>query len=75
MANNENLKKGKDTHFATNTSEEQARIAKEGGIASGEAKRASKLFKEAMTDILDLPITPAMLEMIQKAFNVGKGVN
>ncbi len=44
----ENLKKGKATQFRTG--EEQARIAKMGGIASGEARRQLKTFRELDTE-------------------------
>ena len=56
MANNENLKKGKDTHFATNTSEEQAKIAKAGGIASGKVKRKNKSYQEIFDLLQNSPL-------------------
>lgn len=42
--NDENLKNGKDTQFQTG--EEQAKIARKGGIASGEARRRKRTLRE-----------------------------
>ena len=46
MANNENLLKGKDTQFKSG--EKAARSGRNGGIASGVAKREKKLIKETL---------------------------
>lgn len=48
MANEENLKKGEATRFRTG--EEQVKIAKKGGIASGEARREKKLIKDRILE-------------------------
>ena len=48
MANIENLKKGKATQFQTG--EEQVKIARKGGIASGEARREKKLIKDRILE-------------------------
>ena len=48
MANNENLKKGKATQFRTG--EEQAKIASEGGKASGRARNLKARLKEWAED-------------------------
>ena len=51
--NDENLLKGKNTQFQTG--EKQARIAREGGIASGKAKRERKAVKTAILDAIYSP--------------------
>ena len=48
MANEQNLLKGKATQFKTG--EEQAKIARKGGIASGKAKRERKLIKDRILE-------------------------
>lgn len=48
MANEQNLLKGKATQFKTG--EEQAEIARKGGIASGKAKRERKLIKDRILE-------------------------
>jgi hypothetical protein len=48
MANEENLKKGKATQFRTG--EEQAEIARQGGIASGKARNLKARLKEWAED-------------------------
>ena len=50
MANPENLKKGKATQFRTG--EEQVRIAKKGGKASGIARNEKKLLRELLSEML-----------------------
>lgn len=50
-AQDDNLKKGKATQFKRG--EKQARIARKGGIASGEAKRKKKLLKECLDELLE----------------------
>lgn len=50
----ENLKNGKKTQFQTG--EQQAKIARQGGIASGEARRKKKTLKELAQTIGDTPI-------------------
>lgn len=48
MANNDNLKKGKATQFQTG--DEQVKIARKGGIASGKARRENKLIKDRILE-------------------------
>lgn len=50
----ENLKKGKATQFKTG--EEQAKIARKGGIASGESRRRAKTMREIALAIHAAPI-------------------
>lgn len=45
---------GKDTQFQTG--EEQAKIARKGGIASGEAKREKKEFRELLAMVDAMPM-------------------
>lgn len=59
MANEKNLEKGKATQFRTG--EEQARIAKIGGIASGAARRRKKSMREAADLFLSLPVSDQKL--------------
>lgn len=48
MANEQNLKKGIATQFQTG--EEQVKIARKGGIKSGEARREKRLLKDAILE-------------------------
>lgn len=48
MANEQNLKKGKG--FDSRTTEEQRKIARMGGKASGEARREKKLIKDRILE-------------------------
>ena len=48
MANDENLKKGVATQFQTG--EEQVKIARKGGIKSGEVRREKRLLKDAILE-------------------------
>ena len=49
MANEENLKKGKATQFRAG--EEQAKVARQGGIASGKARRRKGAAKRILSQI------------------------
>ena len=61
----ENLKKGKATQFKAG--EEQANIAKQGGIASGEARRKKKAFAQEFSDILEMKVkSPAIGGNLEK---------
>ncbi len=51
MPNQENLEKGKDTQFQTG--EEQVKTAREGGIASGEARRKKRDIRLALEMLLE----------------------
>lgn len=54
MANEKNLEKGKATRFRAG--EEQAEVARQGGIASGVARRRKRALKEAAELYLSLPL-------------------
>lgn len=62
MPNEKNLENGKLTQFRTG--EEQAKIAKKGGVASGEARRRKRTLKAATKALLETPIKSK--EMRQK---------
>lgn len=66
MANEQNLKKGKATQFKAG--EEQAKIARKGGIASGEAKRRNKSLSELAKLIAN---NPASAKNAQSLSSVG----
>ena len=77
MANNpnhmDNLEKHREaTQFSSG--DEAVMKAKKGGKKKAENIKAKKLFKEAITDILDIPANDQMLKMIQNAFGI-KGEN
>lgn len=56
---------GKDTQFKTG--EEQAKIARKGGIASGEAKREKKEFRELLAMVDAMPMkAPAFTEGLRQ---------
>ena len=56
---------GKDTQFQTG--EEQAKIARKGGIASGEAKREKKEFRELLAMVDAMPMkAPAFTEGLRQ---------
>ena len=55
------------------TEEERKAMATRAGIASGESRKKKKIFKEAISNILELPATDKMLKQIQNAFDIGKG--
>ena len=54
MANANNLKNGESTQFRTG--EEQVEIARQGGIASGQARREKKTIQKILADLLDSEI-------------------
>ena len=62
MANDKNLKKGKNTQFDKLTSEELVKIAQRGGIKSGEVRRKRKAMKEQMEMLLKLPLKNTKLK-------------
>ena len=51
MSNANNLKNSKSTQFRTG--EEQVEIARQGGIASGKARREKKTIQKILADLLD----------------------
>ena len=51
MSNANNLKNGEATQFRTG--EEQVEIARQGGIASGKARREKKTIQKILSDLLD----------------------
>ena len=54
MSNANNLKNGEATQFRTG--EEQVEIARQGGIASGQARREKKTIQKILADLLDSEI-------------------
>ena len=54
MSNANNLKNGEATQFRTG--EEQVEIARQGGIASGKARREKKTIQKILSDLLDSEI-------------------
>ena len=64
MANEENLKNGERTQFRTG--EEQAKIAKKGGKASGAARRKKKAMRQAAAALLNMDISKANGDGINK---------
>lgn len=55
--------------FKERTAEEQREIARQGGIASGKARREKKLFKEAIEKQLGQSIDSMIKSMIKQAKN------
>lgn len=55
--------------LADRTTEEQREIARQGGIASGKARREKKLFKEAIEKQLGQSIDSMITSMIAQAQN------
>lgn len=64
MANDQNLNNGVTTQFRTG--EEQARIAKKGGIASGQARRQKKTLSELAKMIAENPAPTAAKKKLTK---------
>lgn len=64
MANDQNLNNGVATQFRTG--EEQARIAKKGGIASGQARRRKKTLSELAKMIAENPAPTAVKKELAK---------
>lgn len=64
MANDQNLNNGVDTQFRAG--EEQARIAKKGGIASGQARRQKKTLSELAKMIAENPAPTAAKKKLTK---------
>lgn len=64
MANDQNLNNGVTTQFRTG--EEQARIAKKGGIASGQARRQKKTLSELAKIIAENPAPTAAKKKLTK---------
>ena len=55
------------------TEEEQRKMARKGGIASGKARRAKRDRKQMASDLLDLTMQGAGVDKIKKFFSI-KGV-
>jgi len=51
--------------FNERTEDEQREIAKQGGIASGEARRKKKLIKETIIEMLDMPLKKGELSEVE----------
>ena len=64
MANDQNLNNGVATQFRAG--EEQARIAKKGGIASGQARRQKKTLSELAKMIAENPAPTAAKKKLTK---------
>lgn len=71
MANEENLKNGKQTQFRTG--EEQAKNAQKGGIASGKARRRKKLLRETVEMLVKLPLYEGQLDKLTSIENIKSG--
>ena len=71
MANEENLKNGKQTQFRTG--EEQAKNAQKGGIASGKARRRKKLLRETVEMLIKLPLYEGQLDKLTSIENIKSG--
>ena len=64
MANEENLKHGKDSQFRSG--EEAARNGQNGGIASGKSRRRKKAMKERLQEALECSVVnPKVKKMMQ----------
>ena len=61
---NENLKKGKATQFKAG--EEQAKIARQGGIASGIAKRKKKTLAAMAQTFAELPVPDKVQRQLEE---------
>lgn len=70
MANMDNLK-GKG--FDSRTTDEQREIAKNGGQASGAARRRKKTMKAAAKALLDMPVTSKELQTKLRLLGVPEG--
>ncbi len=68
MANEKNLIKGKATQFRTG--EEQAKIAKKGGKASGRKRREQKTYKEMAKAMLSAKVDNEEMQAIAKQFGI-----
>lgn len=68
MANEENLKKGVLTQFRTG--EEQAKTARKGGMASGEARRRKATLRDTMHRLLTMQVEVPELSDVLKADGV-----
>ena len=64
MANDENLQKGIATRFCKETAAEAGR---KGGLASGETRRKKRAMKEALQELLAMPIADGELADIAAA--------
>ena len=75
MANEQNLKKGKETQFRTG--EEQVKTAKKAGIASGKARKEKKALKDTLEELLAMPIKDGKSQDIDKIKSIAgiKGKN
>ena len=72
MANEENLKKGKDTQFRTG--EEQVKIAQKGGKKSGEVRSANAEMRKRLEQILKMTLHDGKAGKI-KTLADAKGAN
>lgn len=72
MANEENLKKGKDTQFRTG--EEQVKIAQKGGKKSGEVRSANAEMRKRLEQIVKMTLKEGKADKIKNLADA-KGAN
>ncbi len=77
MANESNLKKGKNTQFDKLTGEELARMTKKAGKKSGQVRAERKKFNELFNKYLDKKITNEQIkeQMLQFGFTDEECIN
>ncbi len=68
MAYEELIENGKATRFQTG--EQQAEIASQGGIASGESRRRKRTVKQAMDWVMSLPVSDAKMKAKLKKMGI-----
>ena len=68
MAFEELIENGKATRFQAG--EQQAKIASQGGIASGASRRRKKTVKQAMDFIMSLPVTDSKVKAKLKKMGI-----
>lgn len=73
MAYEELIENGKATRFQTG--EQQAKIASQGGIASGVSRRRKKTVKQAMDFIMSLPVSDSKVNAKLKKMGIDDADN
>ena len=68
MAYEELIENGKATRFQTG--EQQAEIASQGGIASGESRRRKRTVKQAMDWVMSLPVSDGRIKAKLKRMGI-----
>lgn len=69
MANEENLKKGEPYRFRAG--EKQVKIARKGGVASGEARRRKKAMRDTAKMMMDMTIPDSLKQLKTKLKAMG----